>query len=157
MTALQRRAGLLLTVALALLPLCAAHSGDAPKAEIFRGEVVALAKLLAEKGVKLDADAAPAWRALKTADGKLYPLVKDAGARMFFKDDAMLNRPLRVTGRLVPGTGLLQIVAVHSEVRGKLHEIYYWCDICTIRCYEPGICECCGAPVERREEPVRGN
>jgi hypothetical protein len=149
----QRRAGLLLAVMGALLPLCAARSQDA-KPETFRGMVVPLAKLLAEQGVKLDADAAPAWLALKTADGKIYPLVKDAGARMFFKDAALLERPVRLTGRLVPGTSFLQVVVVQSEVRGKLHEVFYWCDICTIRRYEPGICDCCGGPLERREEPV---
>ena len=34
----------------------------------------------------LDADAVPSWYALVTDDGKSYPLVKDAGARMFFKN-----------------------------------------------------------------------
>ncbi len=40
---------------------------------------------------------------------------------------------MRLTGRLIPGSTLLQVVNVHSYVKGKLHEVYYWCDICTIR------------------------
>jgi len=32
------------------------------------------------------------------------PLVKDDGSRMFFKDKRLLDRPMRLTGRLVEGT-----------------------------------------------------
>jgi hypothetical protein len=151
--ALRARAGVVIALAFALLPLAAAQGPKA--AEHFRGQVVPLAKLLDEQGVKLDADAAAVTLMLKTADGKVYPLVKDRGARMFFKDPRLLNRPMRLTGRLLPGSQFLQVVAVHSEVKGKLHDVYYWCDICTIRAFEPGICECCGMPVEFREEPAR--
>lgn len=154
MTTWQRRTCLVLALAAALLPLCAARPDDA-KPETFAGQVIALDKFLADRSVKLDADAAPAWRALKTDDGKLYPLVKDAGARMFFKDASLLNRPMRLTGRLVPGTPFLQVVDIHSIVDGKRHDVYYWCDICTIRTHDPGICDCCGGPLERREVPVR--
>ncbi len=150
----RRRCCLILVLGFALLPFCAAHPDDA-KPDAFRGQVVALDKLLAAQGVKLDADAAPAWVALKTEDGKLYPLVKDAGARMFFKDPSLRDRPMRLTGRLVPGTPFLQVVDVHSYRNGKLHAVYYWCDICTIKNHDPGICECCGMAVELREEPVR--
>ena len=95
------------------------------------------------------------WLALVTDEGKIYPLVKDAGSRMFFKDAKLLNRPMRLTGCLVPGSTLLQVVNVHSYVNGRLHEVYYWCDICTIRGYEAGICDCCGGPMEFREVPVK--
>ena len=50
---------------------------------------------------------------------------------------------------------ILQVINVHSYKDGKLHEVYYWCDVCTIRGYEAGICDCCGGPVERREVPVK--
>ncbi len=114
-----------------------------------------LDKLLAKQDVKLDPDAAPAWLALVTEDGKVYPLVKDAGARMFFKDARLLNRPMRLTGRLVANGALLQVVTVQSYVKEQLSEVYYWCDICTIRSYEHGICDCCGGPTELREVPVK--
>lgn len=125
------------------------------KTEYFNGKVVPLVDVLAKEGAKLDADAAPHWLALVTDDGKVYPLVKDAGGRMFFKDAKLLKRPMRITGRLVPGTPFLQAINVHSYVNGKLHEVYYWCDICTIRGYEAGICDCCGGPMDFRETPVK--
>jgi hypothetical protein len=150
MTRSQRRVGVVLALGFSLAPLCA----EEPKTSTYRGQVVPLAAVLAEAGVKLDSDAAAQWLALKTDDGKVYPLVNDAGARMFFKDAALLKRPMSLTGRLVAGS-FLQVVAAQSVRDGKLHDLYYWCDICTIRTYQPGICECCGQPIERREEPAR--
>jgi len=59
-------------------------------------------------------------------------------------------------GRLLPGSQLLQVVEVHSyDPKNELQEVYYWCDICTIKRFEKKICDCCGAPMELREEPVR--
>src|SRR5262249_32128107 len=84
-------------------------------------------------------------------DGKLYPLVKDAGARLFAKDKRLLGRPMRLTGRLDPKSKMLQVVNVHSLKNGVLHDVYYWCDICTIKSFENAICDCCGGPVELRE------
>ncbi|MBI1915938.1 MAG: hypothetical protein HYS12_14565 [Planctomycetes bacterium] len=120
----------------------------------FTGKVVPLAGLVEKLGSKLDADAVPHWLALVTDDGKVYPLIKDGGSRMFFKDKALLNRPMRLTGRLLPGSQLLQVIEVHSLRRGKLHEVYYWCNVCSIRRSEKNACECCGGPMELKEEPV---
>ena len=147
------RLGVLLAVALTLSPLLAGP--PEPKNDYFNGKVVPLANLLDKASVKLDADAAPHWLALAGDDGKVYPLVKDDGARMFFKDETLLNRPMRLTGRLVPGSQLLQVVQVHSLRDGKLHEVYYWCDICAIKRFEKKICDCCGGPMELRETPAK--
>lgn len=147
---------LMAAVLFAVSPLLLAKpDGTDKKLQYFTGKVVPLADLLAKQGAKLDADAAPAWLALITDDNKIHPLVKDAGSRMFFKDAKLLNRPMRLTGKLIPGSQLLQVVNVHSIVQGKLHEVYYWCDICTIRGYEAGICDCCGDPMVFRETPVK--
>jgi hypothetical protein len=125
------------------------------RASVFEGKVVPLADLIAKSGTKLDADAAPFWLALVCDDGKVYPLVKDDGGRMFFKDKRLLNRPMRLTGRLIPGSNLLQVTNVHSYRDGKLHDVYYWCDICSIRGYELHNCDCCGDLMVLREVPVK--
>ena len=88
-------------------------------------------------------------------DGKVYPLVKDPGSRMFFKDPQLLNRPVKITGRLLGEAKLLQVLSVRSVVKGQLHEPYYWCDVCKIKRFEPNACDCCGADLEFREEPVK--
>jgi hypothetical protein len=137
----------------ALLPVWAAK--PEAKVETLTGKVVALADVVAKAGGKLDADAAPHWLALRTDDGKLYPLVKDAGARLFFADKALLNRPMRVTGRLVPGSTLLRVASVNSLYKGELYEVYYWCDICSIKRGEKMICECCGGPMDLKEDAIK--
>jgi hypothetical protein len=128
----------------------------ADRPEDYTGKVVPLADLVAKNGGRLDADAAPHWLALVGDDGKIYPLVKDGGSRLFFKDSALLNRPMRLTARVLPGSQMLQVLSVRSLVKGEPHEIYYWCDVCSIRRGEKmESCECCGGPMERKEEPVK--
>ncbi len=128
---------------------------EATKKQHYKGKVVPLADLVEKFGAKLDADAAPSWLALVTDDGKIYPLIKDDGSRMFFKDAQLLKRPMRLTGKLLPGSQLLQVVEVHSYVKGELHEVYYWCDVCSIKRFEKKECDCCGGPMELREVPVK--
>jgi hypothetical protein len=153
------RCGLLLALLFALAPLVGSWAGDkkaADKNEFYTGKVVPLADLLAKEKTKIDPDSAPFLLVLQTDDGKLYPLLKDNGSRMFFKDATLLNRPMRLTARKIPHSEFLQVINMHSIVKGKLHEVYYWCDVCTIRRPEAGDCDCCGAPLERREEAWKG-
>jgi hypothetical protein len=140
-----------------LTPLLVAADkpADALKVETFTGKVVPLADLVAKAGSKLDPEAAPQSLVLVNDDGKVYTLVKDGGARLFFQDGGLLNRPMRLNGKLLPGSQILQVTLALSIVKGEPHEIYYWCDICSIRRSEKMICECCGGPMERHEEPVK--
>jgi hypothetical protein len=131
--------------------------GGAPggKNDYFKGKVMPLAKVLEKSGIKIDPDAAAVEMALLADDGKVYPLVKDTGSRMFYLDPAVRDRPMRLTGRLVADGRLLQVVNVRSYKDGQLCDIYYWCDICAIRMSELNRCDCCGGPVELREEPIK--
>jgi hypothetical protein len=155
---MRRRAGLLLALLMTGVPVAfgaSAQQQPAVKSKYFNGKVVPLATVLDKQGAKLDADAAAHWMALVADDGKVYPLIKDDGSRMFFKDKTLLNRPMRLTARLLPDSQLLQVVNVHSYVKGQLHEVYYWCDICSIRGYELTKCGCCGDIMVLKEVPVR--
>jgi hypothetical protein len=149
-----RRLGVLAALAFALVPVLAAPPKQPPKTEEFTGKVQPLAGVLKQLGPKLDEDAAPYWLALVTDDGKALPLIKDDGSRMFFKDPRLLNRPMRLTARLIPEAGLLQVVRVNSVRSGKVHDLFYWCDVCSIRRSENNICDCCGGPLVLREEPL---
>jgi hypothetical protein len=144
-------AGCLVAVLVAPLP----GAPEANKPSYFKGKVAPLADVVEKFGSKLDADAGPHWLALFSDDGKIYPLIKDDGSRMFFKDARLLHRPMRLTGRLLPGSQLLQVTEVHSYLKGELHEVYYWCDICNIKRYEKKMCDCCGGPMELREVPPK--
>ena len=154
-----RRLGVVLAVAVAGVPFLLAADKPAKETEAktqdFDGKVVRLAPLLEKFGAKLDADEAASWLALQADDGKVYPLIKDDGSRLFYLDKRLLDRPMRLTGRLHPQSQMLQVVAVHSVIKGQLHEVYYWCDICSIRMGEKKPCVCCGGPTELREVPVK--
>jgi hypothetical protein len=153
---MSRRLSLVLACALGLAPLFAGAADKTPaKTDYYKGKVVPLADLVAKAGSRLDPDAEPHWLALVAEDGKVYPLVKDSGSRMFFKDPALLKRPMRLTGRLLPDSQLLRVTAVHSYVKGELHEVYYWCDVCSIRRSEKNVCDCCGGPMHLVLEPVK--
>jgi hypothetical protein len=157
-TSFWRRTGLVFALLLGLSPLFFLRSGAAPaKAKMaqFEGKVVPMTAMLKDFGSKLDPDAAPHWLAQVTKDGKVFPLIEDDGSRMFYKDAKLLNRPMRLTGRLFKDTHLLQVVDVHSYVKGKLCEVFYWCDICSIRRNQKQICDCCGAQMVLREVPVK--
>ena len=151
---LVRRSLVGLGLVMALSPLLLAAEKE-PKSEDFNGKVVPLAPILEKFGAKLDADAAANSLALQTDDGKVYPLIKDDGSRMFFLDKHLLDRQMRLTGRLHPQTQMLQVLTVRSVIKGELHEVYYWCNICSIRRRQKQICDCCGGPMELREEPVK--
>lgn len=154
----SRRLAVILACLIGFAPLFAGDSdAKKPVAKIddYKGKVVPLADLLAKSGTHLDPDAAPYWLALVGEDGNIYPLLKDSGSRMFFQDRELLKRPMRLTGRVLPKSQLLQVTAVHSYIKGQLQEVYYWCEICSIRRSEKNACECCGGPMVRCEEPVK--
>jgi hypothetical protein len=156
----HRRLGIVFALALGFVPFLLGGPGRAQqkssaKTNDFTGNVVPLSGPLEKFGARLAPEAAPHWLALVTKDGKVYPLIEDDGSRMFFLDASLRKRPMRLTGRLFADTHLLQVVDVHSLKAGKLHEGYYWCDICAIRRNFPGVCECCGRPMELREVPVK--
>lgn len=138
-----------------LLPLLVIGADAPPAVKTFDGKVVTLAGILEKQGAKLDRDAAGVSLALATNDGKTYPLIKDDGSRMFFLDPTLLNRPMRLTGKLLADGKLLQVTQIQSLVKDELHDIYYWCDICAIKRFEKKECECCGAPMELREVKVK--
>ena len=145
-------------VVLAFAPVVfasAAAEPAKPKHQHYSGKVVPVKDLLEKSGITLDKDAAANSLALVTDDGKTYPLVKDASSRMFFSDPAVLNRRMRLTGNLVGDTPFLKVLQIHSYVKGELHDIYYWCDICSIKRFEKMQCECCQGPMELRETPVK--
>lgn len=148
--------GVTVFLLLGAVPGKPAGEGDKLKVEVFRGKVVPLGDILKKYGSELEPDAAPHWLALQTDDGKLYPLIHDAGGRTFYRDKRLLNRPMQIHGRLLPGSQLLQVLQVHSMKDGRIHEVYYWCEVCSIKRFsleKSGICECCGGPMEFREVP----
>lgn len=136
----------------ALLPFVSTWAGGkaAVKTKFFFGQVVS-SKEPAAKG---KVDAVNHRLAFIGDHGKVLPLLKDAGSLMFFTDEKLLRRPMRLTGKVLDSGGL-QVVQVHSLVKGKLHEPYYWCEVCAIKRFQGGICDCCGDKLEFREVAIK--
>jgi hypothetical protein len=150
-----------------LLLLCVHGPDGAQKLQVetLRGKVITLKEkvdlpleLLKSYRITPDPEAGKEWRAFETDAGRRLPLIQDAGAMMFYRDPRLLNRPMQIQGRVIPGTSLTQVLMVHSLKDGQLHEVYYWCDVCAIRrqsLEKTNVCECCGGPMELREAPVK--
>ncbi|GIW80630.1 MAG: hypothetical protein KatS3mg105_2437 [Gemmatales bacterium] len=151
----RRRLHLLVVWSAVILPFLA-MGADAPKFKLdhFEGKVVPIKDIVSKFHTKLDKDAWPTWLALVTTDGKVLPLIKNDNSRMFFKEPKLQNRLMRIEGRLLPGSQLLQVIRVYSIRDGKLYEVFYWCDVCVIKRFEKQNCDCCGEPMILREEPI---
>lgn len=89
-------------------------------------------------------------RALLDETGRLYRFLPDDPKATMFDDPRVRARELRITGRLA-ASGQLEIIRVKSIVDGRLHYVYYRCEVCHITAYAFGPCWCCQDEFEFRE------
>jgi hypothetical protein len=89
----------------------------------------------------------------RTEDGEYYTLLETKLSVALFKDPLLKSRQLRLKGRVYPGTRVLDVTLIQSVKEGRIHDVYYWCDICSIKSVVPGECMCCQQEVEYREQP----
>jgi len=85
-------------------------------------------------------------------DGRLYKLSATDTMTAMFSDPRVRQRELQVTARLRAGDQL-EVIKVQSIKEGKLYDIFYFCEVCNIKAYAPGLCPCCRNDLEFRETP----
>jgi hypothetical protein len=85
-------------------------------------------------------------------EGKLYRFAPNDVMTPVFTDSRVRQRELQVTARL-RGGDQLEIIKVQSIKQGKLYDISYFCEVCTITAFVPGLCPCCRNELEFRETP----
>lgn len=90
----------------------------------------------------------------KTTEGKIYPLYRNITSEAFFSDAQMREKTLQITGRIHPEKKTLEVFQTRSVHNGVLHDIYYWCEVCSIRSPAGGPCWCCYKPFELKEVPL---
>jgi hypothetical protein len=90
--------------------------------------------------------------AFASRDGKLYGFLPTDTMTPVFTDNRVRQRELQITARLRAGDKL-EIIKLQSVKEGKLYDIFYYCDVCSITAYVPGLCPCCGNELEFRETP----
>jgi len=83
-------------------------------------------------------------------DGKLYRFSATDPMTVMFSDPRVRQRELQVTARLRAGDQL-EVIKVQSIKEGKLYDIFYFCEVCNIKAYAPGLCPCCRNDLEFRE------
>ncbi len=86
--------------------------------------------------------------ALETADHKLVALEGEPETLEVLGDKRLENSDLELLGhysapeRFVVGPFYTsKSMLVHKD--GKVYTISYWCPVCSIRTYTPGLCRCC--------------
>ena len=97
---------------------------------------------------------------LLTASGQRVHLRGDEKTVAVLKDARLQGEELEVVGHFTPPDHF-RIGPFHKKSffvlrNGKRFTVYYWCDVCSIRSYVPGNCECCQQPTELRLEEVSG-
>lgn len=150
--------GSILTFGAAALP-SAVSARDAVHQETgnvsIRGRVVCLTEEL-DKNFQVMPDCSNrhhVW-SIKTSEGKIFPLLPTDSAAAVWMDERFRVRVLQVTARSFPNSDFIEVVNLQSWVNGKLHDLYYFCDVCMITTFKPGPCECCQDPVVFRETPA---
>jgi hypothetical protein len=85
--------------------------------------------------------------ALELSSHKLIPLDGDEATRGILKDKRLAGADLEATGHYESPDKFvidpIHTTALHVYHDGVRHKISYWCDVCSIRTYTPGICWCC--------------
>lgn len=84
--------------------------------------------------------------ALEIADGKRLKLTGDSDTLGTLKDSRLAGFDFEVIGVLAGE--MVTVAPIHEAALfaykdGKRLRVTYWCDICAIRTYTPGLCWCC--------------
>lgn len=94
--------------------------------------------------------------AFRTESGEIYTLLSNRTSSALFLDTNLQSRTLLLGGRMLPGTRVFEVTRnVRSIREGKVYELFYYCDICSITGIDPGPCMCCRDDVHLIEEPVK--
>jgi hypothetical protein len=84
---------------------------------------------------------------LRTAEGRMVALEGDDPTVGVLRDERVHGMELEITGAPL-ANGAVRILPIHKQGMfvlkdGKKLFVTYWCDICSIRTYTPGVCLCC--------------
>ena len=140
----------LLVVFAACCPLMGA---DPPRAVELKGRLVCLAEEMHRvHGADLPTDHRHV-QGFRTEDGEYYTLLETKLSVALFKDPVFKPKLLLLKGNVYPGSRVLDVTLIRSVKDGRAQDVYYWCDICSIKSVVPGECMCCQQEVEYREKP----
>ena len=126
----------------------------APKKVRLKGQVVCLTEVMG-KAYDIEFPSGHEHRyGFKTTDDHVYTLFRNRFSKPLFVEESLQQKTLVITGKVLPRSNILTVDKIRSIHDGKLHDVYYYCDVCAIKAVEPGPCMCCQQPVELVEKPV---
>jgi hypothetical protein len=114
-----------------------------------RGRVVCLG----EGAVRRPCAAASDRFALETPQGGRYVFRPGDPLTGMLADDRLRERELVVRARQAPSEEL-ETIKLYSVRNGRLHDLDYFCEVCNVVAYAPGLCPCCRRPMVLRETPL---
>ena len=81
------------------------------------------------------------------AGAKLIILDGDESTRGVLNDKRLAGADIEAVGHFGPA-GEFIVNPIHTKAlyvyhHGQRHTVSYWCELCSIRTYRPGICWCC--------------
>lgn len=84
---------------------------------------------------------------IQTTDGRQVHLDGDTSTKAVLRDPRVIREDFLALGEW-KSKDLFQIDPIHLKAMfirrgGKQLVITYWCDVCAIRTYAPGRCQCC--------------
>ncbi|MCC6862054.1 MAG: hypothetical protein IT158_26010 [Bryobacterales bacterium] len=90
--------------------------------------------------------------AIRIAEGRLVSLSADDPVAAVLNDKRLAGLDVEVTGRFT-APDRFQVDPIHTRPvfvhkNGKRLYVTYWCDLCAIRTYTPGKCQCCQEETE---------
>lgn len=95
---------------------------------------------------------------LRVSNGERIRLEGDEDTMKVLRDRRLAGRQMEVRGSS-PGRGRFQAGPFHEKnvlviEDGKEYVVTYWCNVCSIRSYTPGLCVCCYQETELDLRPV---
>ncbi|MEW6128303.1 MAG: hypothetical protein AB1757_14785 [Acidobacteriota bacterium] len=90
---------------------------------------------------------------LVSKDKKVFKFAADDLLTAMFKESRVRKLDLQITGE-PRANNFLEITNIQTIRDGKLIDIFYYCDVCSITALGPGDCPCCFNPLEYREKPA---
>ena len=115
-----------------------------------RGRVVCLE----EEPAAVPCTASSPRFALQTKDGQRHAFKSGDALSAMFADERLRERELSVRARKT-ASGELETIKVHSVRNGRLHDLDYFCEVCNVVAYAPGLCPCCRRAMALRETPLQ--
>lgn len=143
-------AALLFASALSAQPVPSKGSGQS--LVVVRGRAVCLDALGRDEESFLACSEPNSRFEFASKSGKRYRFLPSDLMTPIFTDSRIRQRELQISARLHSGDQL-EIIKVQSVKEGKLYDVFYFCAVCNVTAYVPGLCPCCRAELEFKETP----